>query len=380
MRARTFAAVGFSSCLIVLLWKQSHHVVSDAAIEAAGGEAGVFLGPHPSGHWLEPMWLQPVQELHLLRLSGPVSRHFRSEECGADSQLSKARWAGFDEADKKVLNWMELAEAPPLAASLACLVYSYHKNRQHLRDTFAVWGQDCDVFLPFSDELWEDPVGGFRTIEVHPPNTTEDYKEIIAKTRAAFKEVGRRLDNGMLTFDFLVVSADDAFWIVPNLRSYLHDLPRMGAGVYLGHRMAVEGNPKEVYAAGAGYVINRPALQAYLACSLPDERHGFEEDVVMSQCLARAGIPAIPTEDVRGGRRFHFAGPSSMLALNFSSLADPTARWVRTFHKPWLSAMITGLPGIAKLSVLFHAVSGQRRYDMHDWFYRKRQCNTSGYT
>lgn len=331
--------------------------------------------------------MDALREPALLRAPSPSRTGgvgaFRSEACGAFTQLPDApRWQGFEDGDRRVLDWLEISsplwagpEGPP---RVACLVYSFHQNRQHLRDSFAVWAQDCDVFLPFSDEVWEDHAGGYQTIEVHPgADGAEAYEEIIGKLRAAFQEVARRLATGALEFDFLAVSPDDSFWIVPNLRRLLHEVPRAGAAVYLGHRLAVDGSPYRIYAGGGGYVLNRLALRAYLSCPTPDRQHGFAEDVIMAECLARQGIHAIPTEDLRGAQRFHLGSPAATLGLNLSAMsASPEAQWLHTFHKPWQVDLASGLRGIARTSVLFHGLSGQRRYDLHDWLYRRHCVST----
>merc|ERR1719401_1643160 len=72
---------------------------------------------------------------------------------------------------------------------LACVVYSYHGQRQNMRDSYATWGQDCDVFLPFSDEEFHDVEAGFTTIEVHPESG--DERDLVGKLKAIYQEIGR---------------------------------------------------------------------------------------------------------------------------------------------------------------------------------------------
>ena len=56
---------------------------------------------------------------------------------------------------------------------VACLMHSHKDNLQKQRDSFATWGQDCNEFLAFSNEAWEDKEGGFKTIEIHPEKGEE---------------------------------------------------------------------------------------------------------------------------------------------------------------------------------------------------------------
>merc|ERR1712232_409640 len=74
----------------------------------------------------------------------------------------------------------------------------------------------------FSDESFEDKEAGFTTIEVHGAEGGKDnYHTIIQKMRKCFELVLQRVAAGTLSFDFLTVSPDDAFWILPNLKTHL---------------------------------------------------------------------------------------------------------------------------------------------------------------
>lgn len=352
-------------------------VVATCRLWSIGGPSQQIVGAIDSPRPLESAVDELLRMPLLLKVIGIGGERFRVQACDADQQISASRWETFSVGDRRVMNWLEISEDRHLRdeeqPQVACLVYSHRRNRQLLRDSFALWGQDCDSFLPFSDETWTDADAGFQTIEVHPDTGPDNYFHIISKMRKALGEVARRVEAGNLTFDLLVISTDDAFWILSSLRKYLRTAPKRGVGFYAGHRFVQNGNALELYASGGGYVINKPALQAYLACPLT-QMPGFAEDLIMGRCLRQAGVAVSTSEDVQGRQRFHFAGPKEVEELNYSAPSDPRAQWIRDFHKPWLSTMRMGLEGISRDTVMFHAVSGQRRYDMHDWLYRRRTC------
>merc|ERR1712232_743967 len=85
-------------------------------------------------------------------------------------------------------------------------------------------GRYCDAFLPYSDESWREPRGRFSTIGLFTSNQTKKVADLWGEVRSMWRDVSERLKKGLLHFDFMAVSGDDAFWIIENLRSYLADI------------------------------------------------------------------------------------------------------------------------------------------------------------
>lgn len=61
----------------------------------------------------------------------------------------------------------------PSKVKIACVVYTYHANRQDVRQNLALWGQYCDYYRSYSDEQYTDEFTQFTSIDakqdLHPP-------------------------------------------------------------------------------------------------------------------------------------------------------------------------------------------------------------------
>lgn len=261
-------------------------------------------------------------------------------------------------------------------SNIACMMYSYDQARQAQRDSFATWGQDCDTFLVFSNEQWEDKEAGFKTIEVHPKSG--DERDLIGKLREAFKEVQRSLDSKELDFDFLTVSGDDAFWLIPNLRYELDNNEEVtnakaDRGFLYGHIMAQTEDEKHNFASGAGYVIDKKALKLYVEdTSVADV--AWWEDVRIAISLQERDIPFIHAQEKTGEHLAHMFQPNGMYQVTMYT----NPGWVGDYEKPFLDRMKgkNGMQVISKRSVLFHYLK-EERIPLHNQAYAEQTCELS---
>jgi len=265
---------------------------------------------------------------------------------------------------------------PRKSPKVACLMYSHKENRQKQRDSFATWGQDCDEFLAFSNEAWEDKQAGFKTIESHPENG--DEKNLIGKLRAAFKETMRRVKAGELSFDFLAVGGDDTFWIIPNLKEQLatdariQKLTAEGTGLLYGHMFAQGGQLENAFPSGSGYVLDQKAIEKYLKNEVKDS--GWWEDVAIAQVMMKEGVPMLHAQSKTGEHLMHPFQPEGMIKPDL--YYDTSGDWFSTYEKPFLKNMKgkKGAATISPKSLLFHYSNGMDKYKMHDRLYFKQTC------
>lgn len=297
---------------------------------------------------------------HLLDAKGVKGKKFRTENCSSEKLILSADYNPDFAKDVQLFAKEKHMRAMPFTgkAKIACMMYSHKKNRQLQRDSFLTWGQDCDEFLAFSDEKWEDKESGFTTIEVHPKEGTE--ANLVGKLRMAFAEVQRRVDSGELDFDFLAVSGDDAFWLMPNLRYEMENNKEVinatqDKGFLYGHIFL---DKHRSFASGAGYVIDKKALKAYVNDKANNHYRGWNEDVILAESMYFNKIPLLHAQEPTGEHLIHMFTPWAML-LNTLYTQEG---WVGTYERPWLGRMQgkRGIDLISSRSVLFHYTREQR--------------------
>jgi len=296
----------------------------------------------------------------LLKTKNQKGNAFRTETC------SSVETPQGPDVDVFKNNPIRIAENKS-KSKIACMIYSYDQARQAQRDSFATWGQDCDKFLVFSNEQWKDKEAGFKTIEVHPKSGAE--KDLIGKLREAFKEVQRRLDSKELDFDFLTVSGDDAFWLIPNLRYELDNNDEVtkakeDRGFLYGHFMSPDG--QRSFASGAGYVLDKKALKLYVEDASVTEE-GWWEDVRIAKSLQKKDIAFIHAQEKTGEHLAHMFTPDGMNHPDLYTKTD----WVANYEKAFFDRM-KGKKGdevISKRSVLFHNIKEDKMTLLHNQFY-----------
>uniref|UniRef100_F1LEF9 N-acetylgalactosaminide beta-1,3-galactosyltransferase n=1 Tax=Ascaris suum TaxID=6253 RepID=F1LEF9_ASCSU len=133
--------------------------------------------------------------------------------------------------------------------------------------------------------------------------------KIYGETRAAFKYA---YDFHFDQFDWFLKADDDTYVIIENLRLFLLT-QRPDEPVYLGCRFKkfVKGGYMQ---GGAGYVISRSALKAFLPrrhfqcvdrdAELCQQGNRGDEDVEIGRCLQNVGVRIIDSRDSTGHHRF----------------------------------------------------------------------------
>jgi hypothetical protein len=314
------------------------------------------------------------------------------------------------------------------------MVYTYHKNRQRLSDIYRLWLRRCDKVYIFSDEQWVDPFFNYSTVEVHPDNTSEKAKCLFNHTAgvlrhfAKYRKVkrppcgeknlwgklsqmwsvmnktwcvphrGLKAEKGRSSsaqsdscdqIDFLLVSGDDTFVILENLREYLDRIwtlhgakERPSRPLYIGNffqkakrEHVASRDPARgdlfTYASGAGYLINWATLQELMRCppAVLAERT-FAEDKMLGVCLEHRGL--LPSSGGSVSALPRDPGSVSPLPLPFAIDAG-------------LLVLTNGLPRSPKQvqagTFLVHNIFGKRLYALSECIYgigSKRKCIAKG--
>jgi len=308
----------------------------------------------------------------LLNAKGAKGKTFRTENCSSSKLILPCDYNPDSKKDVTCFKDKQMQTMPFSGkAKIACMIYSHKKNRQLQRESFISWGQDCDEFLAFSDETWEDKEAGFTTIEVHPKHGTE--ANLVGKLREAFKVVQKRVDSGELDFDALVVSGDDAFWLMPNLRYEMETNQEVinasqHKGFLYGHIFL---DRHRSFASGAGYVMDKKALKSYVNDKANLKITAWNEDVVLAESMYFHQIPMLHAQEESGEILIHMFTPWAMM-LN-TLYTQPG--WVGGYEKPWLGRMKgkRGAELISRRSILFHYTRGQR-YELYNHLYAFPTC------
>jgi len=159
---------------------------------------------------------------------------------------------------------------------------------------------------------------------------------------------------------WFVISDDDTFWVIENLRSLLSNCPALVAAhasstpLYLG-RVMWEPHYQVAFTQGSGSVINLAALRELMRCpaSVVDEVTTFG-DVQVARCLQAQGVPPFNTAMCPGVGRselFHPVSPGSALSRH---------DWDATFAGRFTRA--AGPPLISRASVTFHHIRSEARF------------------
>lgn len=213
---------------------------------------------------------------------------------------------------------------------LACMMYTFHSNRQKAYDVVQTWARYCDHLFVFSDELFRfssniDPALNFTTIEVHaepwwrlgwsykwPENMWGKLWSMWTWVNKTVCHPPSKSEKQCVHFDFLLVNGDDTYVVMENLRSYLAsteimESQRNGKPLYIGKEKECF-DQEEIYgicrdrvlfADGCGYLVNRVAFDVMLRCDqklidIPT----WCEDVMTSKCLGKFGVPLIDNKTV----------------------------------------------------------------------------------
>jgi hypothetical protein len=214
---------------------------------------------------------------------------------------------------------------------ILCLTYTTSVNHDRIVSIINTWGKYCDGYLAFSNVT--DVAANTLQLESTRASRPERYSEMWFKTQLIWTFLYRTPEI-FDYFDYFFLGGDDLYCVVDNLRQLLNDAeileylssfpfgpPGMDeaenchggiAPLYLG-RLAYD-HAIRYNSGGAGYVLNRAALKALsLLLNGSDVSSVSEgsidkfgdvnclnhfstsmEDVMVSYCLAQAGIEPFP--------------------------------------------------------------------------------------
>lgn len=200
-----------------------------------------------------------------------------------------------------------------------CAIYTYHGGVNRTDAIIDTWGRRCDGFMAASTYTHRE------SATVRLPHLGEEGNlfHIWQKLRSMYSYIH---ENFLLDYDYFHFCGDDVYLIVDNLREYLSDKdpdePFFGGGIYFPMRQwGLEGmnatDPIANFFAGGGpgYTLSRGALDRFvreaLSSCYPD-RMRATEDLYITLCLRRIGIPLADTRDGLRKDRYHHYDPQQV--------------------------------------------------------------------
>ncbi|VDM24585.1 unnamed protein product [Toxocara canis] len=181
---------------------------------------------------------------------------------------------------------------------ILCLITTTKQNHiSKARHVAATWAKRCTKYIFVSSE--SDP--SLPSIHFDIP---EGRDHLWSKTKAAFKYA---YDHYPKDIDWFMKADDDTYVILENLRLFLLT-QRADDPIYVGCRFKRE--VKNGYmSGGAGYVLSRGALTAFVERALPNSSlcsadDTVNEDVEMGKCLENVGVRIQSSIDSAGRHRY----------------------------------------------------------------------------
>lgn len=231
--------------------------------------------------------------------------------------------------------------------SIACVIYTYHGSRELITETYKTWAQYCDYFFAYSDEEWDYLSADGNTtkmtktipLRVHPAPKDTLWNDV----RKIWDDLRQRYSNGSLDADFVTFSGDDAFFIMPRLRTYLQQFNGKEDRLLLGGSDDFVRESPNPWVGGAGYVITRKLIEE-AALSKCKEQLTPAEDMLTSSCLFGQGVKYTDTRDDMGRGRFCRSLPTEPCHLPHGKASDEV--------------------------VLFHYATKEIRSHLHEQYYK----------
>ena len=264
----------------------------------------------------------------------------------------------------EIWNKLRTAELTPAAKRLRvlCLVMTTHLTRfSRLEAQRRTWGTQCDGFIALSD-VWDPEVPSMALAQEGTPYHPHTWQ----RSRAAWAWAAERHLEG---YDYFVMSTDDSYLNVVNLKSYLAGFsPKQPH--YFGRRLMEGKLPFNI--GRASYVLSHEALRV-LASRLDDsltcDPHGniSRADVQISRCFAAVNIIPVDTQDTHGAERFHPVAPVLLPQIN-------PAHWLYNRSKHF----VPGHPGVSTESISFQGLKPDDMRRMHMTLHRCNQPDAEG--
>jgi glycoprotein-N-acetylgalactosamine 3-beta-galactosyltransferase len=227
------------------------------------------------------------------------------------------------------------------------------------------WGWRCDGFLAASTATIDDPTEpGFPATDL-PHEGKEEYDNMWQKTRSILSYM---YDHYFDDYDYFYLSGDDTHLIVENLRRFLYETEQAHdvATTPLFMGMKFKPGKKVVYnGGGAGYVLNRVALQRLVRDTFPTclvHQRESCEDRFVARCLQKIlEIYPLDTVDALGRQRFH--GMDSDFVGRFQGKFGFFKKIYEDWGKQY--GWKTGIDLVSEQSVTFHIIRGTNQMRRH---------------
>lgn len=247
---------------------------------------------------------------------------------------------------------------PPRVAFLVLTHAANHRTR--CRAQYGTWGGRTGKIVYFSNGA--DDVIPVVSLRFDGP---ESYDNLAHKMAAVLRYAWLRLAR---RYDWFMIADDDSYVILDNLYAYLssewiRQEDAAGTPLYLGRRFKRPGDDFAYCSGGAGCVLNKPALEAFVESRNEIETPvGFPADVLVGMTLARSGIHPLDTRDEAGAERFHPFTPR--VHYEYRSRHAPEDDWLKSYTREF--ELIEGIDGIATQSVSFHSVDPRLMHAMDE--------------
>ncbi|XP_070564632.1 glycoprotein-N-acetylgalactosamine 3-beta-galactosyltransferase 1-like [Ptychodera flava] len=217
-----------------------------------------------------------------------------------ESRSSIWKKVGFNESHVKEASLTHSNNKP---VRILCFIPTAPDNGERLTAVRETWGKRVDKMLFLSSETNQNQT-------LIGLNVTEGRHFLWGKVKAAYKYIYEHHINDA---DWFMKADGDTYVIVENLRKMLEQENATQVMLF-ANRVRNPSNLNVTHAdGGAGYVISKAALRKLVEIGLKNdslcspEEQG-PDDVKLSQCLERLGVPHRDSRDEYGKQRFfHFS-------------------------------------------------------------------------
>jgi glycoprotein-N-acetylgalactosamine 3-beta-galactosyltransferase len=252
------------------------------------------------------------------------------------------------------------------------MVYTVHfppnYENHNLRAQAETWGRQCDGFIAASNFTDHD-TGSINLTHMGP----ETYGNMWQKVRSMWAYA---YDHYREEFDYFHICGDDVYVVVDNLRAYLDgpEVTQLENGhcdhFYRKCTWTPDKGARPLYfgvpflfrdivpAGGAGYTLNRAALDVLVEDQLPKflpNNTDSREDIFIGSAFHEAGIKLSRTEDADGGVRY---GGSAEVQYHFKGVGPSSPTRVNKMYG--LPPPVHGINGTSEQYISFHLKQDDR--------------------